>query len=119
MLTKLKIIDNSGATLGRIIKILNKKTYLDVGSLVLVSIQRNIPHSKIRKGDTIKAIIVNGSYENLITLVVADKSLILVKLAPKGKEYLPLGTRIKSPISSGLRNINGMQKIISLSKRTI
>jgi large subunit ribosomal protein L14 len=119
MLTKLKIIDNSGGTFARIIKILNKKTSLDVGTLVLVSIQKNISHSKIRKGDTIKAVIVNGSYENLITIVAAGKSLILVKLAPKGKEYVPLGTRIKGPVSSFLRNVSGMSRIISLSKRTV
>jgi large subunit ribosomal protein L14 len=119
MLTKLKIIDNSGAIIGRIIKILNKKSSLAVGTLVLVSVQKNIPHAKIRKGDTVKAIVVNGSYNNLVSVINTTKSLILVKLAPKGKEYLPLGTRIKGPVSSALRNINGMQRITSLSKRTL
>lgn len=119
MLTKLKIIDNSGATFGRVIKILNKKTTLDVGNLVLISVQRNIPYSKIRKGDTIKAVVVNGPYKNLISVLNAGKSLIVVKMAPKGKEYVPLGTRIKGPVSSSLRNITGMNRIISLSKRTV
>jgi large subunit ribosomal protein L14 len=119
MLSKLKIIDNSGVTIGRIIKILNKKSSLSVGTLVLISVQKNIPHSKIRKGDTVKAIVVNGAYQNLVTVVNTAKSLILIKLAPKGKEYIPLGTRIKGPVSSGLRNINGMHRITSLSKRTV
>ena len=119
MLTKLKIIDNSGAVIGRIIKILNKKSSLAVGTLVLISVQKNIPHSKIRKGDTVKAVVVNGSYKNLLSTIDAKKSLILVKLGPKGKEYLPIGTRIKGPVSSALRNIDGMHRIISLSKRTV
>jgi large subunit ribosomal protein L14 len=114
MLTKLKIIDNSGATQGRIIKILNKKKDLKVGCLVLVSILRNIPNSKVRKGDIYKAVIVTGSTVNSYTL----KSIILVKVVPKGTDYIPLGTRIKGPVSSILKKSVGMLKVLHLSKRT-
>ena len=115
MLTKLKIMDNSGATSGRIIKILNKKKNLKVGSLVLVSILKNIPHSKIRKGDIQKAIIITGDSWD----IKMEKSLILIKVPAKGNEYVPIGTRIKAPINSNLNNIVGMQKIINLSKRSV
>lgn len=119
MLTTLNIVDNTGANFARVIKILNKKTTLAIGVLVLVSVTKNISHSKIRKGDVIKAILINASHSSIITKIISKKSIILVKLAPKGKEYLPLGTRIKGPVSSNLRNKNGMNRIISLSKRTL
>lgn len=119
MLTKLKIIDNSGAKFARIIKILNKKPIPNLGGFVLLSILKNIPHSKIRKGDLVKAILVNGNNINLTRKTLTTKSLILIKISAKGKEYIPLGTRIKGPISSNLRNINGMNRIISLSKYTL
>ena len=64
MLTKVKIIDNSGGIEARIIKILNKKSKLNVGSLVLVSILSNIPNSKVRKGQIYKALIVNDNCNN-------------------------------------------------------
>ena len=48
-----------------------------------------------------------------------EKSLILIKVPAKGNEYVPIGTRIKAPINSNLKNIVGMQKIINLSKRSV
>lgn len=119
MLSKFKIIDNSGAIIGKIIRIYRKKSSLYVGAFVLVTIMKTIPNSKIRKGQKVKAVIVNGNYTNLISRVRTQKSLLLVKKAPKGNDLLPIATRIKSPVSANLRNINGMSKIISLSKRTL
>ena len=45
-----------------------------------------------------------------------ENAAVLVKLSPKGDEYLPIGTRIKSPIATTLKFKKGFQKIISLSK---
>lgn len=119
MLTKLEIIDNSGALYGRIIKLLNKKSKLKTGSLVLVSIVKTIPNSKIRKGDICKAIVVTGEYKGLTNTIRTKKSLILVKTAPKGNEYIPIANRIKLPSASLLRNMIGMNKILSLSKKNL
>lgn len=116
MLTKLKIVDNSGATSGRIIKLLNKKKQLSVGSLVIVSITKNIPHSKIRRGDMQKAIVISGNYKKKIRM---QKLLVLVKIPNKGNEYSPIATRIKAPINAFLKRNIGMQKIANLSKRSI
>ena len=41
LLSKVDIIDNSGGTRGRIIKILNKKKYGKVGGLVLLSVTKS------------------------------------------------------------------------------
>jgi len=56
LLTRVTIADNSGATKGQLIKVLkpkNSKVAL-IGSVFLVSIKRNISHSKIRKGSMSK-----------------------------------------------------------------
>jgi len=115
MLSKFKIIDNSGATSGRIIKILKKKKDLKVGHLVLISILKNIPHSKVRKGDIHKAVIVTGNTKSLRS----KKSIILVKKPIKGVDFIPVGSRLKTPILSTLKTYTGMLKILHLSKKTL
>lgn len=115
MLAKYKIKDNSGATYGRVIKILNKKSSVKVGGLVLISVLKNIPRSKIRKGDMQKGVIVTGEDCRLLI----KKTLVLVKVPSKGNEFVPLGTRIKVPVNSSLKGYLGMHKLVQLSKRTI
>jgi large subunit ribosomal protein L14 len=63
LLTKLNVADNSGATQAKVIKILRPKNkkYALIGDLVLVAIQKNIPHSKIRKGHIAKAILIRSN----------------------------------------------------------
>jgi large subunit ribosomal protein L14 len=117
MLTKVKIIDNSGGIEARIIKILNKKSKLNIGSLVLVSILSNIPNSKVRKGQIYKALIVNDNSVNFSYNFLSEKKIILVKT--KNNEILPVGSRIKGFISSKLKNIEGTQRILAITKRTI
>jgi large subunit ribosomal protein L14 len=57
-LTKLNVIDNSGATGAKVIRVLNKKKVGRIGSLVVVTITKNVRNSKIRKGTVHKGIIV-------------------------------------------------------------
>ena len=122
LLTNVTIGDNSGATKGSLIKVLkpkNSKVAL-IGSVFLVSIKRNISHSKIRKGHIAKAILIRSNVKtSLISHLQTwgDSHLILVNT--KGGDYLPIGSRIKGPISSKLKNITGMQKIISICKRSL
>ena len=117
MLTKLKIVDNSGALFGRLIKILNKKSSLKLGRLILVSIIKNIPNSKIRKGEIHKAIIVNNSNNNFVNKINIKRSCILVKT--KKNDLIPLGTRSKGIFCSSLKNVLNSEKILSLSKKII
>ena len=116
--------DNSGATKAEVIKILrpkNGKTGV-LGSLLLVAIKRNIPNSKIRKGTMSKAYYIrtnrkNKSYSN--SLKWDQNRIILVKHGAKGPDLLPIGSRIKGPISSALRLLEGTKKIVSVSKRSV
>lgn len=122
--SKVIIADNSGATKGEVIKILtpkNSKTGI-LGSLLLVAIKKNIPNSKIRKGSMSKAYYIRSNRKNknnANSLKWDDNSIILVKHGAKGPDLLPIGSRIKGPISSGLRLLEGTKKIVSLSKRSI
>jgi large subunit ribosomal protein L14 len=64
--SKLNIVDNSGALKARVIK--TKKKFARLGEKVVVSIQKNIPYSKIRKGDIAKAILIRSKCrESLIS----------------------------------------------------
>lgn len=44
---------------------------------------------------------------------------MLVKLSKKGEELVPLGSRVKGPLSNYLRYKSGCQKLLSLSKRSL
>ena len=119
--SKIKITDNSGVLIGKTIKILKPKDgkVAIVGDLILISSQVQATHSGIKTGSIFKAIIVRTKkQEHLISssLKWDENAAVLVKLSPKGDEYLPIGTRIKSPISASLKFKRGFQKIISLAK---
>ena len=64
LLSKVKIIDNSGGLWGKCIDIVQpkdksqKSKFGRVGDLILISITKTIPGSKYQKGDIIKALIV-------------------------------------------------------------
>lgn len=119
--SSIKITDNSGVLLGKTIKILRPKNAKigQIGDLILISSQIQAAHSGIKTGSIFKAIIVRTKkQEQLISsnLKWDENAAVLVKLSPKGDEYLPIGTRIKSPISASLKFKRGYQKIISLAK---
>jgi len=117
MLTKVRIIDNSGATSGRIIKLFNKKSKLDVGVIVLISVLSNVAHSKIRKGQLFKAIIVKDKTNLFYGDLNTERHVILIKT--KKNEILPVGSRIKGFISGKLKNIEGTQRVLAITKRTL
>ena len=121
LLTNLKIIDNSSAIRAKVIKTYNKKK-ASLGQVFLVSIQRNLKGSKIRKGNMLKGVLVR-SKEKIKSLVNSTKwdinCMVLVKEAPKKIEWIPVGSRFKGPISTKLRIMEGMHKAVSVSKRSI
>ena len=121
LLSNIKITDNSGVLLGKTIKILKPKNAKigNIGDLILISSQVQAMNSGIKTGTIFKAIIVRTkTNEKHLTnsLKWDENAAVLVKLSPKGDEFIPIGTRIKSPISSSLKFKRGYQKIISLAK---
>lgn len=111
--SRLVIVDNSGAKVAQVIKILggSKRRYAGVGNKVVVSIKEATPKAIAKKKSIQKAVIVrqkfnirrkDGSY-----LRFDDNAAVIID--DKGE---PKGSRIFGPIARELRE-HGYQKIIS------
>ena len=88
-----------------------------VGDIVVVSVKEALPHSKVKKGDVMRAVVVrtvkemrraDGSY-----IKFDDNSAVLIN--PGGD---PIGTRIFGPVARELRAKRFM-KIISLAPEVL
>jgi large subunit ribosomal protein L14 len=112
--SRLKVADNSGAKTVLCIKVLGgtRRRYASVGDIITTTVKEAVPHTAIKKGDIVRAVIVrtkkeirrkDGTYvrfdEN--ACVIIDKE----KLEPKG-------TRIFGPIAREVRQ-RGFFKIAS------
>ena len=117
--TRLKVADNSGAKELYCIKVLggSRRRYAGVGDIIVVSVKEAIPHSKVKKGDVLKAVVVrtkkeirrvDGSY-----IRFDDNSAVLLTGSME-----PVGTRIFGPVARELRAKNYM-KIISLAPEVL
>jgi large subunit ribosomal protein L14 len=117
--TMLDAADNTGAKRIMCIKVLggSRRRYARVGDLIVVSVKEAIPHSKVKKGDVYRAVVVrttkeigrpDGSY-----LKFDQNSAVLIN--PQGE---PIGTRIFGPVARELRARKFM-KIISLAPEVL
>jgi large subunit ribosomal protein L14 len=87
LLSNIKITDNSSAIKARVIKTYNKKASL--GEVFIVSIQKNLKGSKIRKGNILKGVMVRSKEKirSLASTIQWDENaMVLVKEAPKKTE---------------------------------
>lgn len=119
MQTFLDIADNSGARLVQCIKVLggSQRRYAGLGDVIVVAIKEALPGSKVKKGDTAKAVVVrttreyrrpDGSY-----IKFDDNSAVLINA-----QLEPVGTRIFGPVARELRGKRFM-KIISLAPEVL
>ncbi len=117
--TNLDVADNSGAKLLCCIKVLggSKRRYASVGDIIVVSVKEAMPHSKVKKGAVMKAVVVrtrkevgrpDGSF-----IRFDSNSAVLLNNANE-----PLGTRIFGPVARELRLKNFM-KIVSLAPEVL
>ncbi len=117
--TTLEVADNSGARLVRCIKVIggSRRRYAALGDIIVVSISECAPGTKVKKGDTARAVVVrttreyqrsDGSY-----IKFDGNSAVLIN---KDKE--PIGTRIFGPVARELRAKKFM-KIISLAPEVL
>ncbi len=117
--TNLDVADNSGAKLVCCIKVLggSKRRYASVGDIIVVSVKDAMPHSKVKKGAVMKAVVVrtrkevgrpDGSF-----IKFDSNSAVLLNNANE-----PLGTRIFGPVARELRLKNFM-KIVSLAPEVL
>ncbi len=65
MQTYLDAADNSGAKKLACIKVLGgtRRRYATLGDVIIVSVKEAIPHSKVKKGDVMRAVIVRTAKE--------------------------------------------------------
>jgi large subunit ribosomal protein L14 len=117
--TQMTVADNSGAKKVSCIRVLGgtRRRYAGVGDIVIVAIKEALPHSKVKKGDVMRAVVVrtvketrrpDGSY-----IKFDDNSAVLIN--PQGD---PIGTRIFGPVARELRAKRFM-KIISLAPEVL
>ena len=118
--TMLKLADNSGAKKLQVIRVLGgyKKRYAYLGEIVTASVKEAIPHSMVKKGEIVHAVLVrtkkevrrkDGSY-----IRFDDNAAVIID--KKSKE--PKGSRILGPIARELR-FNGFNKIVSLAPEVL
>jgi large subunit ribosomal protein L14 len=119
MQSVLEVADNSGAKRVMCIKVLggSRRRYAALGDVIVVSVKEALPGSKVKKGDTAKAVVVrtkreyrrsDGSY-----IKFDDNSAVLIN-----PQLEPVGTRIFGPVARELRAKRFM-KIISLAPEVL
>jgi len=119
--TRLRSADNSGAKEVQCIRVLGgyKRRYGGVGDIIVVAVKSATPHSAIKKGDVVKAVIVrtkkeirrkDGSY-----LRFDDNACVVIN-DPVKKE--PKGSRIFGPVAREVRQA-GFVKIASLAPEVL
>jgi large subunit ribosomal protein L14 len=119
MQSVLEVADNSGAKRVMCIKVLggSRRRYAALGDVIVVSVKEALPGSKVKKGDTAKAVVVrtrreyrrnDGSY-----IKFDDNSAVLINA-----QLEPVGTRIFGPVARELRAKKFM-KIISLAPEVL
>lgn len=119
MTSVLDVADNSGAKKVFCVKVLggSRRRYASIGDVIIVSIREAIAGSKVKKGDTARAVIVRTSRELARpdgTFIKFDgNSAVLIN-----KENEPIGTRIFGPVARELRSKRFM-KIISLAPEVL
>lgn len=119
MQTKLKVADNSGAKELMFIRALGGAVgkIAAVGEVFAGAVKAAEPHSKIKKGAVVKAVIVrtrkevrrkDGSY-----IRFSDNAAVIID-----NQGEPIGTRVFGPVARELREKRFM-KIISLAPEVI
>jgi large subunit ribosomal protein L14 len=120
VLTKIKVADNSGAKIVQCIRVLGgyKKRYARIGDIVTASVKEAIPHTAIKKGDVVFAIIVRTKKEirrkDGTYLRFSDNACVVLD---KDKKE-PRGTRIFGPVAREIKQA-GFAKIVSLAPEVL
>ena len=118
--TKLKVADNSGARIVQCIKVLGgtRKRYARIGEVFTAAVKVATPHTPIKKGDVVRAVLVRTKKEIRRkdgTYVRFDENACVI-IDKEKKE--PKGTRIFGPIPREVRR-KGFFKIASLAPEVL
>jgi len=115
----LRVSDNSGARVARMINVLggSHKRYARIGDIVVASVQDAIPGAAVKKGDVVKGVVIRTRKEIRRkdgTYIRFDQNAIVI--IDDARE--PRGTRIFGPVARELRDKQFM-KIISLAPEVV
>lgn len=120
VLSKVKIVDNSGAILAKIIRILGGHFHkpAQIGTSIVVAIKKIKKKKKIKKvykGDVSKALVLKTK----IPINRKDGSILKFErnsIALINKQGLPLGSRIKATLAREIRTKKSA-RIFSIGKK--
>ena len=118
-LSRISVADNSGAKELMLIKVLggSKRRYARVADIVVCSVKKTIPHSNVKKGEVVKAVIVRSKHAikrgDGSTVSFDENAGILIN-----NDKNPRGTRVFGPVARELREKDFM-KIISLAPEVL
>ena len=118
--SKLKVADNSGARTVQCIKVLGgtRRRYVRVGDIFTASVKEATPHTAIKKGDVVRALLVRSRKEirrkDGTYLRFDDNACVIVD---KEKNE-PRATRIFGPIAREVRR-KGFMKIASMAPEVL
>ena len=120
MTSVLDVADNSGAKKLFTIKVLggSKRRYASIGDVIVCSVREALPHSKVKKGDVVRAVLVRASYptgrpDGTYIKFDGNAAVLISKTSND-----PIGTRIFGPVARELRGKNFM-KIVSLAPEVL
>jgi large subunit ribosomal protein L14 len=117
--TRLVVADNSGAKICQCIRVLGGtgRRYARVGDVIVASIKSAIPHSNVKKGSVVRAVVVRTAKE------IGRKDGSCIRFGENAAVIIddnkePVGTRIFGPVARELREKRFM-KIVSLAPEVL
>jgi large subunit ribosomal protein L14 len=117
--TRLRVADNTGAREILCIRVRggSKRRYAGVGDTIVATVKQAIPHSNVKKGEVVTAVVVRTKKEfgrDDGTYIAFDENAAVI--IDTGNN--PRGTRIFGPVARELRDRNFM-KIVSLAPEVL
>jgi large subunit ribosomal protein L14 len=117
--TRLTVADNSGAREIMCIRVLggSSRRYAGVGDIIIAAVKSAQPHTGVKKGDVVRAVVVRTAQEygrpDGSHIKFDDNAAVLI--TPQGN---PRGTRIFGPVARELRDRQYM-RIVSLAPEVL
>ncbi|HRI56279.1 MAG: 50S ribosomal protein L14 [Anaerolinea sp.] len=117
--TRLKVADNTGAKELLCIQVRGstRRRYGHVGDVIIATVKQAAPHSSVKKGDIVKAVIVRTAKEysrrDGSSIRFDDNAAVIID-----DNKNPKGTRIFGPVARELRE-RGYMKIVSLAPEVL
>ena len=119
--TKVNIADNSGARIGKVIRLYggSVRRHSNIGDIVLITVRQAVPNSKVKKGDMVEAIVVRTKKGVLrpdgSKIKFDDNAVVIIN-----NDGNMIGTRVFGPVARELREKgDGAMKIVSLAPEVL